>query len=551
MDPIRRIAAIVLALALTAAAAGQQKPLRTYLAEAETLKTQGKVQDAVVLLKEAVAAYPNEASAHFELAKASGETARNNPDMTAVMEGINTAFAEWEKTMVLDPNHVEAHMYYGIYAVNVPVFFGRLESGVKHLETAKTLFEKQPSEQTKGALGTVYQYLGKGYELQKRPDLAKAAYEKVLVLVPGSPSAAQAKLGLENLKKAEASTASATPAKENAAVQPFTEKLRQNPNDLNALLGLAQGYVKQRDWTSAVETLRKAVQVDSNRADVWFLLAKAVMADASTGYDKRIYQDQNTRTNLAFDAVRTIEKAHRLDPGNPRIKLWYASACIQMPFFVMKMDEGLAALEQMAKDPSLPDSLRAEVLYQLGFGYRKKGNAVWMQLVKNLPNSAPVQSVYEEYGTRETVKGTIPKTGERVVIRFHLGFRDEIEPQTALWVEDPSGRSVRTLYVSGFSGFAKEKQVDLPEWGAKTKFETDGTTGASIDWGSYVFAWDLKDRQGKRVPNGKYKIKVEVSWWPSMRSELAAAEIQIGNVPAEASVEQKPFIPYLKVKYER
>ena len=44
-----------------------------------------------------------------------------------------------------------------------------------------------------------------------------------------------------------------------------------------------------------------------------------------------------------------------------------------------------------------------------------------------------------------------------LAIDFILGFRDELEPQTAVWIEDREGNFVRTIYVSGFSGHVKEK----------------------------------------------------------------------------------------------
>jgi hypothetical protein len=141
-------------------------------------------------------------------------------------------------------------------------------------------------------------------------------------------------------------------------------------------------------------------------------------------------------------------------------------------------------------------------------------------------------------------------SGERVDVTFHLGFQDELEPQTAVWVEDASGRHVRTLYVSGFSGYAKEKQVDLPEFAERTKFEdTDGVTGASIDWGTHTYSWDLKDRGGKRVPSGLYTIRIEASWWPSMRYESSRTAVRVGGKPEESAAPKEPLIPFFRARY--
>jgi hypothetical protein len=301
-----------------------------------------------------------------------------------------------------------------------------------------------------------------------------------------------------------------------------------------------------RKWTLAVESFRKAAEQDTTDADILILLAQALAQEAGIGYDERIHDDTNWRTNLAFEVARVMGKARSMRPGDPGIQLFYAIVCVQMPFFVGKMDEGLSILETLSKNPSLPDSIRNEAVYQLGFGYRKKGRGIWADFVKNNPDAAQAALVYGEYGLREhAIRGV---QGDRVEVTFVLGFQDELEPQTAVWVEDAKGAFVKTLYVSGFSGFAKEKQVNLSEWGKSSKFETDGNTGASIDWGRYAVAWDLTDRGGRRVRPGMYKVRLEAAWWPSMRYESAETEIRVGGKASTSAVEKAPLLPRLEAK---
>ena len=135
------------------------------------------------------------------------------------------------------------------------------------------------------------------------------------------------------------------------------------------------------------------------------------------------------------------------------------------------------------------------------------------------------------------------------MVTFHLGFMDELAPQTAVWIEDEKGNFVKTLYVSGFSGYAKEKQVNLFDWSAKSEFETDGTTGASIDWGKHTYAWDLTDHDGNKVKKGMYNVRVEVSWWPSMQYGKTAAMIKVGGKEQKVKAEKVKNIPYMVVKY--
>ena len=97
-----------------------------------------------------------------------------------------------------------------------------------------------------------------------------------------------------------------------------------------------------------------------------------------------------------------------------------------------------------------------------------------------------------------------------VVIDFVLGFQDELPPQTAIWIEDGQGNFTKTVYVSGFAGYVKERQITLPIWASSSNFvDVDGITGASIDIGHHIHVWDLKDHQGKRVKSGQYVVKIE------------------------------------------
>jgi hypothetical protein len=268
-----------------------------------------------------------------------------------------------------------------------------------------------------------------------------------------------------------------------------------------------------------------------------------------SGYNDRVYEDQDVRTNLAFDAVSAMERAHKLDPDDLDMKYQYASWCVFMPFFVGKLDTGIELLEEMASDESIPDSIRSNAIYTLGYAHQKKGHAVWMKLVKKYPKAEASQAVYDEYGLREYVAENAKAKGEKVLVNFHMGFKDELEPQTAVWIEDKEGNHIKTLYVSGFSGFAREKQVVLPHFAKQTGFETDGTTAASIDWGKHTYAWDLTDHAGKKVKTGTYKVVVEISWWPSMKYGLASAEIKVGGKENKKVVSKEPFIPMMKVKY--
>jgi len=54
---------------------------------------------------------------------------------------------------------------------------------------------------------------------------------------------------------------------------------------------------------------------------------------------------------------------------------------------------------------------------------------------------------------------------------------------------------------------------------------------------------------GKKVAPGDYVVKVEVSYWPSMKYQMVEAPIKIGGERTRSVVEEGHFIPYLEVRY--
>ncbi|MBN2029716.1 DUF2271 domain-containing protein [bacterium] len=551
---MKRMTFILIILGFAVMLNGQQKSFETFISEAQDLKTKRQFQEAVDLLLEAVEIYPNESNVHLQLGLAWGDLAQQageTNDMMLAMKGVNEAFAEFEKAVQLDPDHFEAHLNYGAYGVNVPALFGKLDQGVLHLEKAASLLEKIFPDGNPEVSGVIYRFLGQGYQMQERLEEARTAWEKVLEFTPDNENGLAAQEGLENLKQGKANAEVQKPEskQESPEIVVIKQKIEKSQGDFQLHLALGKTYMEEKHWADAQQALKQAIRIDPNSIEAQRLLVNAIGQDAVLGYDERIYEDQELRTNLAFEVIRQMERLLELDPHNPEYQLEYGLMCTYMPFFVQKIDQGLDLLESLANDSSLPDSIRTEALYGLGFGLRKKGTAIWMQLVQNYPKTEDAQLVYEEYGLREHGKEQLSIHGEKVLVTFHLGFQDEIEPQTAVWVEDASGRFVKTLYVSGFSGFAKEKQVNLPIWANNSRFETDGTTGASIDWGKHNYTWNLKDHDEKRVPSGLYKITVETSWWPSMTYGRVSADIHVGNTSDEKIVESGPPIPLLHVQY--
>ncbi len=220
-----------------------------------------------------------------------------------------------------------------------------------------------------------------------------------------------------------------------------------------------------------------------------------------------------------------------------------------MPFFVRRLERGIDDLNRVLKS-DVPNSTKAEAFYWLGKAYEKKAMRYWIRVVSKDPNSKESKAIFDRMrpvAKRFDLSQYQPPV---LAIDLILGFRDELEPQTAVWIEDREGNFVKTIYVSGFSGHAKEKQVRLPKWGNSSKFvDVDAVTGASINLGHHIYVWDLKDSSGRRVKAGEYVVKVEVAHWPSMRYQLVSAAVHLGEKRDRTVVEEGNFVPYLEVNY--
>lgn len=91
----------------------------------------------------------------------------------------------------------------------------------------------------------------------------------------------------------------------------YETMLAQNPNDLNALLGIATVYQQNDDLASAATYLSRALDVDPNQKDLYIRLANIYMASSPA--------------NNA-EAVKVLNKATAVDPSNPDVYLKLGTA---------------------------------------------------------------------------------------------------------------------------------------------------------------------------------------------------------------------------------
>lgn len=116
--------------------------------------------------------------------------------------------------------------------------------------------------------------------------------------------------------------------------------------------------------------------------------------------------------------------------------------------------------------------------------------------------------------------------------------------QIAVWVEDESGKVVRTVMVTDFTAGRKgylNREDALSHWVSAASpadmpdEEIDAISSATPNAGDLEYVWDMTDGSGNRVPAGRYTIKIEGTlYWSS--NVIYTAEFDTENT-AEGELE--------------
>jgi hypothetical protein len=128
-------------------------------------------------------------------------------------------------------------------------------------------------------------------------------------------------------------------------------------------------------------------------------------------------------------------------------------------------------------------------------------------------NVLPVSA--EEKGEKAAV-GISPKVEISFVYQRQTGMGSN---QFAVWIEDSSGKYIKTLYTTRFTanGGWQRRPQSLPGWVKAsqavnmTSGDIDAITGATPSSGNLTYVWDCKDKEGNIVTAGEYKYIVEAS----------------------------------------
>jgi tetratricopeptide (TPR) repeat protein len=546
---VHRMIVVVVAMMLAGATSATARPLAQYVDEAGAHVAAGDMAEAAAAMEAAIAEYPDSGVAYAYLGLYKGMQAGETENFMEAGRLSSEAFTLLDKAVELDPERPRARLYRGLMGVKVPIFLGKLPSAIEDLEKVVTLHEQHPDMVPEDILTRAYSLLGEGYAKQGDNDKALAAWNTVAELAPGTPAADEAAKAIADLTKqpAKAEAASEKPARSLVEVE---KEVKAAPEDVDKLTELGKAYLDAGEFEKADTTLRKAIALGPEQADAYRWLAMAIGGSMQGElYDERVHQDTDWATKLAFEMVELLDKAVDLAPEDMETRLFRGIIDIQMPFFTGKLDQGMADL-QMVMDSDASKDSKAQAAYWLGYGHQKMATTYWVKVLTDYDNEDAARLALQAMRPPLTRLDTSQIETPAVVVDFVLGFRDELPPQTAVWVETPVGSFVRTLYVSGFSGHARDVQVVLPVWASSSDFGgADAVTGASIDTGEHIYVWDLTDEAGMLVKPGEYVIKVETHFWPSMKYELASASVVVGGETPVTAVKEGNFIPFLELRY--
>lgn len=529
----------------------QCKTIDEYIKEAEVYNNAGKLEESISTMEKAVKEHPNNSMAYTYLGQFIGMQAQRMSDFSKITEVIDRAFLMWDKAISLDPHNLIARHYRGAWGVSTPEFMGKLEKGIGDLEFLIGIYEQSTDPTAKEQLVSTYNLLGIGYQKQGEIEMAKGIWNTIIDIAPETEYAKTAKENIDKIILYEKKQSELDKSKkpDTPEIIELKERVLKEPDNAELLIELGNAYLDNENYEEAEKILKKAINIEPSNVNAYKLLILAFEGIGMGEYDLRVYMDTDFQTNLVFETMKFLDKAVTIAPEDIELRFTRGTLGVNFPFFAGKLEQGIEDLN-MVINSNATDSIKAEAKFYLGFAYRKKARTQWIDVVENYKDSRASQMVFDELNPN-VKRIDISKVGTPVVvIDFILGFADELAPQTAVWIEDKNGKFIKTIYVSGFSGHAKEKQVNLPRWSKSSNFsDTDGVTGASVDLGHHIYVWDLKDNIGKEVKSGEYVIKVEVSYWPSMQYQWTSANINIGKKETRTIVEEGNLIPYLEVKY--
>ena len=519
---VHRLIPSVLALALPLLAAGCQsdeEKVATFLSNAEEYVEQGSLNEAIIEYRNVLQIDPNNAEAHYALAKAYLELKRGKE-----------AYWELSETVRLNPENTDARLTLGGLSL-----VGR--NFEESLEQAEKTLELDPTESSAWVLK------GQSLERLDRADEAEDAYRKALETAPEDGAfrlvvagyyarqgrRADAEPLLREFIELEPGFLSHSslarfladdPARRDEAVENFQAAVDKAEDDERsaAVQNLANYWFALREPDRAValveEGIERAPEGSDDKLDLIYLLARFKRAQGDeAGADALIEsataaQPGDVKPHLILSAYRSrqgdldgaleaAEAALAIDPEDQQAQLRKAELLIDLGYRrdePQRIDEGKAIVDRILEgEPSNPDALFVLGKVQLAMedpdaaakSLRSAldGRADWPQAHFVLGSALALLG--EASAARVEVARAVELDPEllearRMLARLHavLGEHEYAVEQGSVYLEaQPGDLKTRILVAQSLARLGKPKearaqldQIPESEWGADVLF---------------------------------------------------------------------------------
>jgi len=473
--------------------------VENYVTDSDAAAAKGNLKEATEILETGIESNPNSADLYAQyglyLSKLAGQASFMKAGMLS-----DKSFKQFNKALKLDPNHQNATLYRGILSVNVPKFMGKLNQGISDLELIQT---KYGSNQ--GLYMVSSYYLGMGYLKNKEEEKAKAALKHVVMYGKESGYYEDAKALYDKIS--------------------VDDKEVENANYYQK----AMKFLEDGKLYEAADNFRLAVKQEPDNLELHLIFARTLGQLAEQGYDESISEDVTARAGIAHEVHEVLSRCVELAPGDDEVRFLRGSVAVNLPFFVNSLDIGITDLEYLSKNGKT-DEMKGQSSFLLK-------HAKEMQQVFELAETGYEAETEEEkqklltkfIKTNSPIEQAKPEN-DYLQIEMTLGYRDQIAPQTAVWIEDSEGNYLKTLYISGFASHVKEHQMHLPNWAESSMFRNiEAVTGASIDCGNHLFYWDYTDFKGNEVTVKDFIVRYEICHWPHVQYQNYSLDINLNK----------------------
>lgn len=430
------------------------------------------------------------------------------------------AFKQFDAALQLAPEHMNATLYRGILSIQVPSFMGKLHQGIRDLENIRSKYGANPALYV-----TSNYYLGIGYQKNEEPAKAVEAFHYILLYARDSQYYEDAKQRYETL----------------------AENTNRNSQIDHQTLGMRA--MENGDCDTAVEHLRQASRMHPENLALNLNFARALGELAQQGYDETIGDDVTARAGIAHEIHDVLTHCVALAPQDEEIRFLRGSVAVNLPFFVNSLQTGIEDLEYLSQEAQSAE-IRAKAAFLLKQANDRKKVDELAEEGYMAQSDAEKQQLLAQFIITDSPLQQKKPDADCLQVDLTIGYRDQIAPQMAVWVEDIDGNYLATLYVSGFAAKVKEKQVHLPRWAKSSQFAgIDAVTSASIDCGSHRLFWDFTDPAGKLFTQTSFVLKSEICHWPHVQYTQQSLSIDLTSSSRFTSTGDGFLLPRIDAVY--